>query len=264
MNILIFDTETIGVEKCYCYNLGYRIINLDTRAILCEKDFVIKQVWENKMLFETAYYHNKKPMYVSALRGRNAKIINYGFAMREMIKDIEKFNIENAFAYNSNFDTKVFDFNCDWYKCSNALDYVRVYDIWGFTSELIASGKAQAYIDFCVANGFISEANNLKNNADTWGKFLLGLDFEEKHTALADSQIECDILLYCLQFLPIADYKVRKCISAPTQAHKTLSIIDSETGEVLFKCDYANKTDKKTKGELWLSGARVKVASMGI
>ena len=255
MNILVFDTETIGVEKCYCYNLGYRIVDLDAHKVLCEKDFVIKQVWENKMLFATAYYNEKKSLYVSALRGKRARIINYGYAMREMIKDIQKFDVENAFAYNSNFDTKVFDFNCDWYKCSNALDYVRVYDIWGFTSELIASGMAKDYVDFCVKNGFISEANNLKNNADTWGKFLAGLSFEEQHTALADSQIESDILCYCLKYLPIADYKVRKCISAPVENKKTLSIIDSETGEVLFAYNYTNKVDYKSKGEIYLSGA---------
>ena len=75
MNIVIFDTETIGVEKCFCYNLGYRIIDLSANVVLCEKDFVIKQIWENKMLFETAYYAMKKPLYVSALRGRNAKKI---------------------------------------------------------------------------------------------------------------------------------------------------------------------------------------------
>lgn len=257
MNVVIFDTETIGVEKCFCYNLGYRIIDLNANVVLCEKDFVIKQIWENKMLFETAYYATKKPMYVSALRGRNAKIKNYGFAMREMIRDIERFNVEKAFAYNSNFDTKVFDFNCDWYKCSNALDYVEVFDIWGFTSELIASGHANDYIEFCVKNDLISEANNIKNNADSWGKFLYGLDFEEKHTALADCQVESDILIYCLNTLPMAHYKVRKCIGAPVKAEKELQIIDSDTGEILGAFAYLNKVDKKSRNEIWLSGVRV-------
>ena len=254
MNILIFDTETINIEKCFCYNLGYKIINLDNKTTLVEKDFVIEQVWSNKQMFETSYYANKKPLYISKLRGRKAKMIKWGFAMREMIKDIETFNIEYAFAYNSDFDTKVFDFNCDWYKCNNALDYVEIFDIWGFTSELIIKSlDNNKYKDFAIANNFISESNNLMNNANVWGKYLLNnLEWEEEHTALEDSKIETEILLYCLNFMNIAHYKVNKCIGSGLKIEKTLTIKDTITNTI--HCfTYSNKKDYKTKGLIVLS-----------
>ena len=53
MNIIVFDTETIGVEKAFCYDLGYVVANVESKTIIAKKEFVIEQVWSNKALFET-------------------------------------------------------------------------------------------------------------------------------------------------------------------------------------------------------------------
>ena len=39
MNIVIFDTETTGLDKPYCYNIGYIIVDTEERKILIKKDF---------------------------------------------------------------------------------------------------------------------------------------------------------------------------------------------------------------------------------
>ena len=45
--IAIIDTETISTgEKKFCYNVGYVILDTDSRAILCKKDYVVQQVWQ--------------------------------------------------------------------------------------------------------------------------------------------------------------------------------------------------------------------------
>ena len=66
MNICVFDTETTSLEKPFCYNIGYLIIDIDTSTTLARRSYVVEQVWHNLPLFETAYYANKRPLYVSA------------------------------------------------------------------------------------------------------------------------------------------------------------------------------------------------------
>lgn len=196
MNILVFDTETVDVEHAFCYNVGYTIVNIETREKLLKRDYVIEQVWENKMLFSTSYYAEKKQLYINALRGRKASIKHWGHTMQRMIKDIQEYNVEFAYAFNSPFDVRVFDFNCEWFKSSNALDYVETIDIRGLINKLLFSDEYKA---FCEENGFYTESGNYSGNAETLTKFIRqDIDFVEDHTALSDSLIEADIILYMI------------------------------------------------------------------
>lgn len=196
MNILVFDTETVDVEHAFCYNVGYTIVNIETREKLIKRDYVIEQVWENKMLFSTAYYAEKKQLYINALRGRKASIKHWGHTMQRMIKDIQEYNVEFAYAFNSPFDVRVFDFNSEWFKSSNALDYVETIDIRGLINKLLFSDEYKA---FCEENGFYTESGNYSGNAETLTKFIRqDKEFIEDHTALSDSLIEADIILYMI------------------------------------------------------------------
>lgn len=196
MNILVFDTETVDVEHAFCYNVGYTIVNIETREKLLKRDYVIEQVWENKMLFSTSYYAEKKQLYINALRGRKASIKHWGHTMQRMIKDIQEYNVEFAYAFNSPFDVRVFDFNSEWFKTSNALDYVKTIDIRGLINKLLFSDEYKA---FCEENGFYTESGNYSGNAETLTKFIRqDIDFVEDHTALSDSLIEADIILYMI------------------------------------------------------------------
>ena len=54
MKICVFDTETTSLEKPYCYNVGYLILDTESRACLVKREFVIEQIWHNLPLFNTA------------------------------------------------------------------------------------------------------------------------------------------------------------------------------------------------------------------
>ena len=248
MNIIVFDTETIGVEKAFCYDLGYVVVNVESKTIIAKKEFVIEQVWSNKALFETAYYADKKPLYVSKLRGRKARLTNWGSAIGAMIKDIKQYEIESAYAYNADFDSRVFDFNADWYKTRNPLDYVQVFDIWGYTSEAVGSGLAEGYIAFANENELISDCGNIKNNADTWGKFFYGTEWDEEHTALEDSLVECKILLEMFDRGLQVDtaYKVVKQIKSETVPTKCLQVV--EPNGQMHSFNFKTKTEYKKSG----------------
>ena len=196
MNIVIFDTETTSLDKPFCYNIGYVIANVETKQILSQKDFVIEQVWHNKMCFASAYYAEKRPIYIKAMRAKETKMEKFGYICQEMIRDFKKFEVEYAFAYNCKFDEKVFDFNCDWFKCNNPFDDVEIKDIRGFVHQFIIDDE---YKKFCEDNEKFTESGNYSTTAETVMQYISdNIDFIEDHTALSDSLIETQILFETL------------------------------------------------------------------
>ena len=197
MNILIFDTETTSLEKPFCYNVGYIIHDTERDLDLIKRDYVIEQVWHNPMLFSTAYYANKRPLYVKAMRARKTVLDKFGYVMSQLRRDIAEFHVEHAFAYNSAFDDKVFTFNCEWFHCINPLDTVAVHDIRGHAIKAIANSKT--FREWCECFCFVTDAGNCSTTAETLYSFISAdPQYCEEHTALADSEIECEILTWAV------------------------------------------------------------------
>lgn len=239
MNILVFDTETTSLEKPFCYNIGYVIYNTDTAEVLVKKDFVVEQVWHNPMLFTTAYYADKRDLYVGRMRCRSCVLDKFGYITRAMYRDIKEYEVQHAFAYNSHFDVKVFEFNCDWFKCINPLDTVQVHDIRGHVHKKIAFSTE--YQTYCDKHGLYSEAGNYSTTAEAVYRYVSGNDdFIEEHTALADAVIELGILCYCVEHGCDweTDYKTYRTI--PRVVLKTFEVIDAEGTS--HKFPYTSKT----------------------
>jgi hypothetical protein len=197
MNIIVFDTETTSLDKPFAYNIGYVVYNTDTKEKLCRRDFVIEQVWHNLELFCSAYYADKRQLYVSRMKARKAVMDKFGYVCRQMRKDIQTFAVVAGYAYNSSFDERVFDFCCEWFKVSNPLDLIPVHDIRGYVHEFIA--QTTDFQCFCETNQYLTESGNYSTTAETLFRYITrNCDFVEEHTALADSEIECEILSECV------------------------------------------------------------------
>lgn len=237
---IVFDTETTSIEKPFCYNIGYTIRDDKTFAEIVHREFVVEQVWHNEALFASAYYADKRPLYVQRMRSRQIKMDKFGYITRQMVRDIENFEVTAAYAYNSRFDEKVFDFNCDWFKCNNPFDTIPIFDIRGYAHYFLCGDDFKAW---CERHQRFTESGHYSTTAETLFQYVSGIaDFEEEHTALADSLIEAEILRLCVGQGAVMgqDYKAFRSIQRIVPHPFTIKI----NGEELFSGEYLTKSIK--------------------
>ena len=236
--IMVFDTETTGLDKCFCYDVGYQIIDTETAETMVSKHFIIEQVWHNLPLFESAYYKDKRPLYVQLMRQHKATMTKWGYAMQEMIRDIKKYEITDAYAYNSDFDDKVFNFNCDWFKTINPFDNVAIHDIWGYASEWIT--WTDEYKTFCEEHQYFTDTGNYKASAEVVYRYIRqDTEFNEAHMGLYDVEIESIILFFCIAQGAIWNYNypVTKILKREQEKPFTIKI----NGKEIVKGKYFKK-----------------------
>lgn len=198
MNVLILDTETTSLDKPFCYDISWVIMDTDTGTLIDLSANVVEQVWHNLPLFESAYYKEKRSKYVTMMRSHSATLDKWGYIMGKLARTIRQYNITDIYAYNSEFDDKVITFNCDWYKCNNPLDNVTVHDIWGYASAFITN--TDSYKCFCERYSRFTDTGNYKGSAEVVFQYITdNPDFIEEHMGLFDSEIEAHILWACVQ-----------------------------------------------------------------
>lgn len=244
MNVVIFDTETISVDKPFCYNVGYCIFDTEKEEVITEHDFVIEQVWHNPMLFSTAYYAEKKPLYISAMRGKKTHMEKWGYVTQFMAREFKALQVVAGYAYNSGFDEKVFDYNCEWFKTINPFDNIPVFDIRGYVHNKIAFKKD--YQGFLERYNLFTDSGNYSTTAENVYRYLTNNpEFNEEHTALSDSQIELSILQHTIHRGCKYNFNYKVYNSIPRKLPKVLEVKDTQGEKHYF--DYIKLTDYKEK-----------------
>lgn len=237
-NVIVLDTETTSLDKPFCYDYSWIVMDKETGKIIDFKAFVVEQAWHNLPLFESAYYKEKREKYVQMMRRHEAIMDKFGYIMGKLKRDIHNFDVTEVYAYNSPFDDKVTTFNCDWYKCANPLDNIPVFDIWGYASQYITC--SQEYKNFCEENERFTDTGNYKGSAEVVYQYLTGNpDFIEEHMGLFDSEIEGHILFECIQRGAewAKEYPVNKVLTRPVLKPFTIKM----DGNIVFSGDYLKK-----------------------
>lgn len=245
MNICVFDTETTSLSKPFCYNIGLVIANTETGEILAKREWVVDQVWSNAELFATAYYAEKRPIYTKRMRAKKVVRDKWGYIMMRISRLFEEYEVTSAYAYNSSFDEKVLQFNCEWFKTQNPFEEIPIFDIRGYTHAGTVWSKE--YQTFCETNQCFTESGNYSSTAETLFRFFNhNPEFEEEHTALADSEIELEILLKCIETGLKWDTVYKVYSSIPRKVQKTLQVISN--GETMtFSYQQIRINKEKTK-----------------
>lgn len=195
-NRIVFDTETTDLDKCFAYDVGYIVIDEECN-VLAKKHFIIEQIWHNLPLFESAYYKEKRPLYYKLMQGKKAILTKWGYMVSELIRDMKKWEVVAVYAFNCDFDKRVFEFNCNWYHTRYPFEATPIYDIMGYSSQFITN--TDEYLQFCDEHQLYTESGNYTGNAETVYRFVTNNpEFEEAHMGLQDSEIEMAILKYCL------------------------------------------------------------------
>ena len=207
MNFVVIDTETTPVAKTddvradlmRVYDFGY-IIASDNGEILVSRSFVIAETFYNNQLMKSAYYADKLPQYYAGL-GTEWQVVSLAEAKRIFAQDCREYNVRKAWAFNGRFDMVTLDATINDY--SNGfvryfLPYnMKWYDIMAYAKTAICA--TDKYKNWCKSNGYVTAKGNVRHTAEVVYRYISGTDFVERHTALADCEIELKILQKCLK-----------------------------------------------------------------
>lgn len=228
--------KKLSIANPLIYNIGWKILDARGREY-CRKSFLISEIFCVPNIFNTAYYAEKRPVYIEALDNGEIKLIDWRSCAAEFSSDL--FKVDAIGAYNAAFDLKKAikftdeyinafysnNFN-EWYakqkeKCAfiiegkpykKSKDYKPnnstfrfgenekpVFDIWVLTCKHILN--CDEFRNFCLENGYITASGKYySTTVETAYRFInQNSEFVEAHTAIEDTDAEAELLLKVLK-----------------------------------------------------------------
>ena len=221
--------KRIAIAKPLIYDIGWTITN---RAgdILDSKQFLIAETFAVPAVFNTAYYADKRPIYLEMLRKNETSIKPWDEVMEVLISDMAK--VDGVGAFNSMFDfkkaipfTELYirelysttyyqweqiqrrsaariadgeknqpnpDFEADIFRFRGR-EYP-LFDMWGLATTYLLNNST--YKNKCLEHSMLTNSGTyFKTSAESTFRYLCDkYDFNEAHTALDDAIIESFIL----------------------------------------------------------------------
>lgn len=220
--------KNIAITKPLIYDLGWKIIDRNGN-VYNRMNFLISEIFSVPAIFDTAYYAEKRPIYLEKLQKGEITLTDWQTAMVAFEEDLAV--CEAVGAYNSMFDykkaipftelyiTQLYSPNfhewlnwqeqsCEWLanggKATGKTAFEEtifrfrgkvypLFDLWGLSCEHILN--CDAYKQMCIDNNWQTASGKyFKTSAETAYRFLSGnLTFDESHTAIDDCDIESEL-----------------------------------------------------------------------
>lgn len=222
--------KKIAIAKPLVYDIGWTICD---RAgnIHDRKQFLIAETFSVPTVFNTAYYAEKRPIYLEKLKKGETIIKPWNEVMEIFIADLN--TVDSVGAFNSMFDfKKAIPFTELYIKMLYSPDYFKweeiqkksckriafekpsndsnpdfdpdhflfrgrlydLFDLWGLATTHLLNNVT--YKNNCLKHGMLTNSGiYFKTSAETSYRYLCDkYDFIESHTALDDAEIESYIL----------------------------------------------------------------------
>lgn len=222
--------KRIAIARPLIYDMGWTITNRKGE-IIEKKQYLIAETFSVPSVFNTAYYSEKRPLYLDMLVKGETSVKPWQEVMEVFEQDLQKVNAVGA--YNSMFDfKKAIPFTelyikklyspsyYEWEQMQRNLCYTiannpyhkeedknfdgdnfsfrgsnyPLFDLWGLaTSHLLNNAT---YKKRCLDNNMLTASGTyFKTSAEASYRYLADMyDFDEAHTALDDAIIETFIL----------------------------------------------------------------------
>ena len=196
---MVLDTETLDVEKPLIYDLAFTIIDKKGN-VYAQKNWIIKEIFEQKERMQTAYYSKKLPLYDKMLQDGTAVLVPWEQVRTELNGYLHHFDVSVISAYNLAFDKRAITYTnkCLGGKRKFLTKKVELWDIWGIAVQTIFQQKT--FHKMALKYNWYSDKGNVITNAEIGYKYITNdIDFIESHTALKDTEIEWKILTRCLK-----------------------------------------------------------------
>ena len=95
--------KNIAIAKPLVYDLGWKIMDYKGNTF-ARKNFLISEIFSVPSVFDTAYYAEKRPIYLEKLEKGEIVLADWRTAVRELVEDMSYCDAVGA--YNSMFDFK--------------------------------------------------------------------------------------------------------------------------------------------------------------
>jgi hypothetical protein len=229
------EKQKIAIAKPLVYDIGWTITTTKGEIVKSE-NFLVQETFFVPNVFNTAYYKDKRPIYMNLLSKGEIKVDTWNNIVNILLDDLEFCDMATAF--NACFDFKKAipfteryikhlyseDYN-EWEaqqkrKCEKIIkskkseeknpEYLMPYfelrgnrfpiaDLWGIACDRLIN--IDKYRNYCLDNGLLTASVlYFKTSAETSFQYLMNQhDFIENHTALSDAEIEAQILTKALK-----------------------------------------------------------------
>ena len=210
--IMVLDTE--GYSNRNVYNLGYAIINAETLEIVKTDSLaLLPALWENLKEKLKRSLDNPQNVKLSNMcltnfediltdSGKKYKVIRSENGLfKHFLRLFKMWNIKDLYAFNVAFDRGALKRTFTEYHYNILFKNVNFHDIQ--TAVFYEFCYNMDYVQFCVANNYLTKKGFCQCKAETFYRFLHNdINFIEEHKALDDVIIESEMLIEVLKKNP--------------------------------------------------------------
>jgi len=228
------EKQKIAIAKPLVYDIGWTITDRKGNIIKTE-NFLIQETFFVPNVFNTAYYKDKRPIYMELLSQNKIEIATWEQAIQKLLVDLDYcdcvcaynacFDFKKAIPYTERYIKNLYSVKYNEWEakqkkhCQNLLngrseaqneDYLiplfhlrgndfPIVDLWNIACKKLIN--IDKYRNYCLENSLLTaSATYFKTSAETSFQYLSHkYDFIEEHTALSDALIESEILTKALK-----------------------------------------------------------------